>query len=149
MKKNFLSIAIIISMLLILTGCTSHKALQQESKTGGSAETLTTDNDESTKSVEESSEDESDVNVTIKDISYDDFIEMRMEDKMQYDDYAIIVENDALTYEQRQRLLWGDEQISETRTVDVHIGTLRTKLGECGRYIETVRGVGYKMREKE
>lgn len=45
--------------------------------------------------------------------------------------------------------IWGDEQISETRTVDVHIGTLRTKLGECGRYIETVRGVGYKMREKE
>lgn len=96
-EKNYLSIAIIISMVLMLTGCTSHKALQQESKTGGAAETLTTDNDES------------DVNVTIKDISYDDFIEMRMEDKMQYDDYAIIVENDALTYEQRQRLLWGDE----------------------------------------
>ena len=72
MKKNFLSIAIIISMVLMLTGCTSHKALQQESKTGGSAETLTTDNDESTKSVEEISEDESDVNVIIKDISYDD-----------------------------------------------------------------------------
>lgn len=102
MKKNYLSIAIIISMVLMLTGCTSHKSLQQESKTGGAAETLTTDNDES------------DVNVTIKDISYDDFIEMRMEDKMQYDDYAIIVENDALTYEQRQRLLWGDEQINLT-----------------------------------
>lgn len=101
-EKNFKSIAIIISMVLMLTGCTSHKALQQESKTGGAAETLTTDNDES------------DVNVTIKDISYDDFIQMRMEDKMQYDDYAIIVENDALTYEQRQRLLWGDEQINLT-----------------------------------
>ena len=45
--------------------------------------------------------------------------------------------------------IWGDEQISETRTVDVHIGTLRTKLGECGKYIETVRGVGYKMRARE
>ncbi len=45
--------------------------------------------------------------------------------------------------------IWGDDQISETRTVDVHVGTLRTKLAECGKYIETVRGVGYKMRSRE
>lgn len=48
----------------------------------------------------------------------------------------------------RDRLLyavWGDDFFGETRTVDVHIGTLRAKLGECGDYIETVRGVGYRM----
>lgn len=51
----------------------------------------------------------------------------------------------------RERLLqsvWGSDFVGETRTVDVHIGTLRTKLGECGGYIETVRGVGYRMRNK-
>lgn len=35
--------------------------------------------------------------------------------------------------------------IGETRTVDVHIGTLRTKLGNYGDYIETIRGVGYRI----
>ena len=44
--------------------------------------------------------------------------------------------------------IWGSDHVGETRTVDVHIGTLRTKLGECGDYIETVRGVGYRMEEK-
>ena len=43
--------------------------------------------------------------------------------------------------------IWGTEFYGETRTVDVHIGTLRTKLGECGEYIETIRGVGYRMEE--
>lgn len=41
--------------------------------------------------------------------------------------------------------IWGMDFLGETRTVDVHIGTLRTKLGKCGAYIETVRGVGYRM----
>ena len=52
----------------------------------------------------------------------------------------------------RDRLLetvWGMDYAGETRTVDVHIGTLRTKLGSCGNYIETVRGVGYRMEAKE
>lgn len=43
--------------------------------------------------------------------------------------------------------IWGADYYGETRTVDVHIGTLRTKLGECGEYIETIRGVGYRMEE--
>lgn len=46
------------------------------------------------------------------------------------------------------QLIWGSDYMGETRTVDVHIGTLRTKLGECGEYIETVRGVGYRMEAK-
>ena len=33
----------------------------------------------------------------------------------------------------------------ENRTLDVHIRTLRAKLGEAGKYIETVRGVGYRL----
>lgn len=41
--------------------------------------------------------------------------------------------------------IWGSDYLGETRTVDVHIGTLRTKLGPCGEYIRTVRGVGYRM----
>lgn len=49
------------------------------------------------------------------------------------------------TRDQLLSSVWGDGYIRETRTVDVHIGTLRTKLGACGEYIETVRGVGYRM----
>ncbi len=41
--------------------------------------------------------------------------------------------------------IWGTNFLGETRTVDVHIGTLRTKLGAYAEYIETVRGVGYRM----
>ena len=41
--------------------------------------------------------------------------------------------------------VWGEEHTGETRTVDVHVGTLRTKLGVCGSAIQTVRGVGYRM----
>jgi two-component system alkaline phosphatase synthesis response regulator PhoP len=41
--------------------------------------------------------------------------------------------------------IWGYEFDGESRTVDVHIRTLRQKLGDCGDYIETVRGIGYKI----
>lgn len=52
----------------------------------------------------------------------------------------------------RDRLLnnvWGDSYGSETRTVDVHIRTLRQKLGAGGTLIETVRGVGYRLEEEK
>lgn len=48
----------------------------------------------------------------------------------------------------RERLLeavWNTDFEGESRTVDVHIGSLRQKLGESGKKIQTVRGVGYKM----
>ena len=51
----------------------------------------------------------------------------------------------------RDKLLnkvWGTDYMGETRTVDEHIGTLRTKLGKCGSYIKTVRGVGYRMEDR-
>jgi len=41
--------------------------------------------------------------------------------------------------------VWGSEFDGENRTVDVHIRTLRAKLGDAGAYIKTVRGVGYKI----
>lgn len=53
------------------------------------------------------------------------------------------------TRDQLLEIVWGTDCVGETRTVDVHIGTLRTKLGACGDYIETVRGVGYRMEEKK
>ncbi len=53
----------------------------------------------------------------------------------------------AFTREQLLKSLWGVDFIGETRTVDVHIGTLRSKLGICSEYIKTVRGVGYRMEE--
>ena len=39
--------------------------------------------------------------------------------------------------------IWGIDFIGESRTLDVHIKTLRKKLGEGGRYIQTIRNVGY------
>ena len=51
----------------------------------------------------------------------------------------------AFTREQLLEQIWGAEYYGETRTVDVHIGTLRTKLGEQGNEIRTLRGVGYRM----
>ncbi len=52
------------------------------------------------------------------------------------------------TRDQLLERIWSTEYLGETRTVDVHIGTLRTKLGPCGEYIRTVRGVGYRLEEK-
>lgn len=51
----------------------------------------------------------------------------------------------AFTREQLLSSVWSEDFLGETRTVDVHVGTLRQKLGSCGKYIRTVRGVGYKL----
>ncbi|MDY4923073.1 response regulator transcription factor [Frisingicoccus sp.] len=58
-----------------------------------------------------------------------------------------LIENKDIVVTRNQILghVWGYDFDGETRTVDVHIRTLRQKLGECGRYIETVRGVGYRI----
>jgi len=58
-----------------------------------------------------------------------------------------LVENKEKVFN-RERLLdnvWGIESAIETRTVDVHIRRLREKLGKAGKYIRTLRGVGYKF----
>ena len=51
----------------------------------------------------------------------------------------------AFTRDQLFNDVWGADYISETRTVDMHIRTLRVKLGDYGKMIETVRGVGYRL----
>ena len=68
----------------------------------------------------------------------------------EYELLRLFMENPGRAYTRDQLLskIWGSDYIGETRTVDVHIGTLRTKLGSCGDYIETVRGVGYRMEGK-
>lgn len=52
-----------------------------------------------------------------------------------------------LTRDQFLNQVWGYAFDGENRTVDVHIRTLRQKLGDAGRYIRTVRGIGYKIEE--
>ena len=52
-----------------------------------------------------------------------------------------------LTRDQLLTRIWGYDFDGETRTVDVHVRTLRQKLGQAGEYIETVRGVGYRIGE--
>ncbi len=60
---------------------------------------------------------------------------------------CLLLENDGmvLTRDKILARIWGYDFDGETRTVDVHVRTLRQKLGECGSLIETVRGVGYKI----
>ena len=62
---------------------------------------------------------------------------------------CLLAENCGVVFTRSQLLdrIWGYEFDGESRTVDVHIRTLRQKLGDCGACIETVRGVGYKLNE--
>lgn len=62
---------------------------------------------------------------------------------------ACLMENAgrAFTREQLLESVWGYDYEGGTRTVDVHIQTLRTKLGVSGKRVETVRGVGYRFGE--
>jgi len=53
--------------------------------------------------------------------------------------------------QERDRLLnegWGYESVIDTRTVDTHVRRLREKLGKAGAIVETVRGFGYRVRER-
>ncbi len=51
----------------------------------------------------------------------------------------------AFTRQQLFSSVWGEDFVGETRTLDMHIRTLRQKLGAYGKYIETVRNVGYRL----
>lgn len=57
--------------------------------------------------------------------------------------YLMINAEMVLSRESIMRFVWGTDFEGETRTVDMHIKTLRQKLGACGRQIGTVRNVGY------
>ena len=69
----------------------------------------------------------------------------------EYEILKLLIDNPGQVFTREILLsdIWGIDFTGETRTVDVHIGTLRTKLAEAGDLIETVRGVGYKMEEKK
>ncbi len=61
-----------------------------------------------------------------------------------------LMENQNRVFSRDQLLdkIWGYSFDGENRTVDVHIRTLRQKLGEAGEYVSTVRGIGYKFGEE-
>ena len=65
----------------------------------------------------------------------------------EYEVLCLLLKNSqtVLTRNQLLNQVWGYEFDGESRTVDVHIRTLRQKLGTAGDLIETVRGVGYKI----
>lgn len=67
----------------------------------------------------------------------------------EYELLRLFMENPGivLTRDTLLKKIWAFDFAGSTRTVDVHVGTLRTKLGKLGNYIKTVRGVGYKMEE--
>lgn len=60
---------------------------------------------------------------------------------------CLLLSGDGAVFSREQLLsrIWGYDYDGESRTVDVHIKTLRQKLGVCGESIETVRGMGYKI----
>ena len=60
-------------------------------------------------------------------------------------EYLMENEGIVLSREKLLDVIWGYQYEGETRTVDVHIGSLRQKLNECGEAIRTVRGVGYRL----
>lgn len=55
----------------------------------------------------------------------------------------------AFTREQLFSEVWGEDYLGESRTLDMHIRTLRQKLGEYGKYIETIRNVGYRLEVRQ
>ena len=63
----------------------------------------------------------------------------------------LLLSNPGIVFTRAQLLdkIWGYQFDGESRTVDVHIRSLRRKLGACGQLIETVRGIGYKIGESE
>lgn len=67
--------------------------------------------------------------------------------KKEFDLLCYLFENRGmvLTRDQLLNRIWGYAFDGESRTVDVHIRTLRRKLGEAGDLIETVRGIGYRI----
>ena len=65
----------------------------------------------------------------------------------EYEMLCLLLKNSGMVLSRTQLLnqIWGYEFDGESRTVDVHIRTLRQKLGEAGDLIDTVRGIGYKI----
>ena len=69
----------------------------------------------------------------------------------EYELLRFLMENEGIAFDRPQLLngVWGMDYFGGTRTVDVHIQTLRQKLGDCGDCIETIRGFGYRIGGKQ
>ena len=67
----------------------------------------------------------------------------------EYELLLLLCENPGIVFSREQLLekIWGSDFLGESRTIDVHIGTLRNKLKEAGEDIRTVHGVGYCLKE--
>ena len=65
----------------------------------------------------------------------------------EFDLLCLLLQNKGTVFTRDKLLnkIWGYDFDGESRTVDVHVRTLSQKLGEAGKYIETVRGIGYKI----
>jgi DNA-binding response OmpR family regulator len=61
--------------------------------------------------------------------------------------YLVENKNRVLSRDRLLERVWGYDRLVETRSVDVHVGRLRAKLGDAGRQIETVVGLGYRFVE--
>jgi DNA-binding response OmpR family regulator len=61
--------------------------------------------------------------------------------------YLVENRNRVLSRDRLLERVWGYDRLIETRSVDVHVGRLRSKLGAAGRQIETVVGLGYRFVE--
>ena len=61
-----------------------------------------------------------------------------------------LMEDPGIVFSRDQLLekIWGSDYLGESRTIDVHINTLRNKLGSCGKCIVTMHGVGYFFQEE-
>ncbi|MBR0138235.1 MAG: response regulator transcription factor [Erysipelotrichaceae bacterium] len=67
----------------------------------------------------------------------------------EYELLLLLCENPGIVFSRDQLMdrIWGSDYLGESRTIDVHIGTLRSKLKERGEDIQTVHGVGYCLKE--
>ncbi|HPQ48159.1 MAG TPA: response regulator transcription factor [Clostridia bacterium] len=67
--------------------------------------------------------------------------------RKEFDLIKVLADNDRISLSRDQLLekVWGYDYLGSDSTVDTHINRLRSKLGECGDYIKTVRGYGYKF----
>lgn len=68
----------------------------------------------------------------------------------EYELLRILLKNKGKVFSRDELMsaIWGADFLGESRTVDVHIGTLRSKLAACGEYLHTVRGFGYKIEDR-
>ncbi len=69
----------------------------------------------------------------------------------EYELLLLMIKNSGRVFTRDELLseIWGYNFDGESRTVDVHMRTLRAKLGDCGKYLETIRGIGYRFNGKE